>query len=339
MCMRKTNPCIKIKASILVVVFSLFIISCITEKPAVPVEISSADLIIEDDILVEYKGTAKAIIIPDNLGIKVIGGKSFAGTPIVSIKIPEGVTEIYYDAFALCSKLEIVELPSTLEVIRSNRRGRQMGTFNGCPLPVIKIPASVSDLGNWNSWPRHTVIEVEEGNEYFVNVDGVLFDKEKARLLHYPASLKNESYTVPSSVKIIERFAFELTENLKNVVLPEGLTSIERSAFESSGIRTINLPSTLDSIGSYVFNNCSNLINLVIPEGVKSIITTNSFTYCNSLESVELPPDVEIIESGAFIGCPNLKKIVLPSNAKIREGAIRSDTGTDVSMYVDFIFY
>ena len=327
------------RAPILAVFFLFFIISCVNEKSAGPVEISSVDLIIDGDILVGYTGTAEAIIVPDNLGIKIIGGKSFAGTSIVSIKIPEGVTEIDFDAFTLCSKLENVELPSTLERIKSNRRGRQMGTFSGCSLPVIKIPASVSDLGNWNSWPRHTVIEVDKESQYFISVDGVLFDKEMTNLLHYPSSLKNESYTVPSSVKNIEQFAFELTENLRTVVLPEGLVSIERNAFLGSGIKTINLPGTLTIIGSYVFDHCPNLINLVIPEGIKSIITTNSFTYCNSLESVEFPSDIEIIESGAFIGCPNLKTIVLPKNAEIRDGAIMSDTGIDVTMNVDFVFY
>ena len=336
--MQKVNRSIKLRVSITIFVIVFLIISCVTEKSIIPVKISSSDLIIDGDILVEYIGSEKSIIIPDNLGIKIIGGKSFAGISIVSIKIPEGVTEIDYDAFALCSKLENVELPSTLEVIRSNQRGRQMGTFNGCPLPIIKIPASVSDLGNWNSWPRHTVIEIEKENKYFVSIDGVLFDKEMTRLLHYPSSLKNESYTIPSSVKIIERFSFQLTENLKNVILPDGLITIERSAFENSGIKTINLPNSLTSIGSYVFNNCPNLISLVIPEGIKSVITTNSFTYCNSLESVELPSDVEIIESGAFISCPNLKKIMLSRNTIIREGAIRSDTGIDVTKQVDFIF-
>ena len=337
--MRKSNPDIKIIVSILVVFFLFFPVSCAAKKSAGAVKISSADLIINDNILVQYTGAAEAIIVPDNLGIKIIGEKSFYKTSIKSIKIPEGVTEISYDAFTLCSKLENIELPSTLEAIRSNQRGRQMGTFYGCLLPVIKIPASVSDLGNWNSWPRHTVIEVDEKNKHYVNVDGVLFDKEMTTLLHYPGSLKNESYTIPSTVKIIERFSFNSSENLRTVELPEGLTSIERSAFDGSGIITINLPSTLTSIGSYVFSHCPNLIKLVIPEGVKPIVTTNSFTYCNSLESVELPADTEIIENGAFIGCPSLKRIVLTRNTIIREGAIRSDTGIDVTTNVDFVFY
>ena len=309
------------------------------EPQAKPVVISEEDMVITNNELTKYNGTAEYIIIPDNLGITTIGEKAFAGSSIVSIKIPEGVTGIGYNAFTLCAKLENVELPSTLKVINTNRRGRQMGTFMGCPLPTLKIPASVTDLGNWSGWPNHTIIEVEDKSEFFTSIDGVLFNKDVTRLLHYPSSLKSESYTVPSSVKEIEQFSFQSSENLRSVILPQGLASIRRMAFTGSGIRTINLPDTLNSFGSLVFNECPNLIKLIIPEGIMTIVNTNSFTYCPVLESVELPSNVEIIEPKAFIGCPNLKRIVLPGNVDIKANSIISNTGEDVTDSVNFVFY
>ena len=67
--------------------------------------------------------------------------------------------------------------------------------------------------------------------------------------------------------------AFEGLDNLeiKNIILPEGLTSIGYRSFQYTAIESINLPSTLVSIGSDSFAGCNNLKYVVINYNVSSI--------------------------------------------------------------------
>lgn len=91
------------------------------------------------DTLTAYKGSAKAIILPD--GIKTIGEDAFlSNDDITSVVIPEGVETIEDGAFWMCSNLKSVTLPSTIEKIGDN-------AFNSTALTSIVIPDGCGELG------------------------------------------------------------------------------------------------------------------------------------------------------------------------------------------------
>ena len=46
--------------------------------------------------------------------------------------------------------------------------------------------------------------------------------------------------------------------SLKNIILPDGLTSIPNSAFAQSGLESVVIPSSVMTIGNRAFQ-CSNL--------------------------------------------------------------------------------
>jgi hypothetical protein len=72
---------------------------------------------------------------------------------------------------------------------------------------------------------------------------------------------------------------------LRVVVIPEGITEIESSAFnECKELTSISLPSTIKKIGSDVFVSCPLLTTVNIPESVKEIkFDFNSFYDCPKL--------------------------------------------------------
>ncbi len=61
---------------------------------------------------------------------------------------------------------------------------------------------------------------------------------------------------VPSSVSAVEEAAFYGDGNLDEVVLPEGLLSIEKLAFARSRINSLNLPRSLEYPGFNMKNRC-----------------------------------------------------------------------------------
>lgn len=58
-----------------------------------------------------------------------------------------------------------------------------------------------------------------------------------------------------SSITTISDYCFQNFNNLKNIILPSGLTTIGEYAFSSTGLYSLELPSSLTTIGGYAFEN------------------------------------------------------------------------------------
>jgi len=144
-----------------------------------------------------------------------------------------------------------------------------------------------------------------------VVVDGVTFSKNMKILIKYPADKMDESYTIPDTVEYINQNAFSYCDNLKNVYILEGVTSIGKEAFSwCDSLESISIPGTVTNMQS-AFCDCDNLKDVDIADGVKNI--DNAFMRCKSLEKIYLPNSINSME-GAFYGCEKLKEVVLPAN-------------------------
>ena len=76
--------------------------------------------------------------------------------------------------------------------------------------------------------------------------------------------------------------------NVKKVVIEDGVTSIENSAFDScSSLTSITIPDSVTSIGNSAFNNCSSLTSITIPSSVTSI-GNDAFYGCSNLKTISL---------------------------------------------------
>ena len=131
---------------------------------------------------------------------------------------------------------------------------------------------------------------VDEKNESFCAVDGILYTKDMKTLLCCPKAYKeNKEFTVPESVEVISRSAFSDCK-FEKIFLPEGLKRIESMAFlKAEALKEIisykgdetyaSLPEGLEFIGTDAFNYASGLTYLYIPSSIKEI-AAYSFTYC-----------------------------------------------------------
>jgi len=220
-----------------------------------------------------------------------IGKLTFCSTSISVITIPDSVTKIGASAFASCSKLIKINLPNSLTKIEGLVFDQCTGLVN------ITIPESVTIIERFSFWncsnltnitiPKNvtiieatafsnctnlTAINVDSENKTYSSMDGVLYNKDKTVLFWYPEGKKGSSFTVPATVIKIGYKAFYHCINLYEIIMQEGVLTIENNAFlDCSNLIRIIIPNSLTSIGSLAFNECTSLdfASLNIPDNIR----------------------------------------------------------------------
>lgn len=181
------------------------------------------------------------------------------------------------------------------------------GLANAEYLTKITIGKNVAKINDWSftNCAMLEAFEVDEENQYFTAVDGVLYTKDMTEIVAYPNGKtpleKDENnqvigggeYVAPSTVTYIRPNAFYLCWNLYSVTLNEGLEKVGYQAFlKCDNVRTINIPSTVTEIGK------------------------DSFAYMNTLTSLEIPSSVTKIGDYAFFATESVLQKVVVHNTR-----------------------
>ena len=273
-----------------------------------------------------YRGTIKRVEITGE--ITSISPYAFnACSKMEEITIADSVVSIGNNAFAQCQSLKTIDLPESLESIGDN-------VFNKCSsLNTITIPAKVSSIGAqvFTYCTSLNEINVNDLNESFSSIDGVLFDKSGKKLITFPMN-KTESYTVPDGVTEIGSRAFYGSSVIKEVVLPDSMEILGAYAFNGcTNLETIKLNDGLIKMDNNCFFACTSLKEILIPETVASL-----GYYCfqgnTLLESVVIPTSVTILPKYIFSGCTALTEVTIPTSITyINNGAFKDCTAlTDI---------
>ena len=226
-------------------------------------------------------------------------------TSLTSIEIPSGVTSIGNSAFKNCTSLASIEIPSSVTSIGNE-------AFAYCTnLTSIEIPSGVTSIENYafSNCTSLNSINVDKDNQLYSSEDGILFDKEKKKLITYPAGKKEKEYNIPSSVTSIGAGTFYGCRSLTRIEIPSSVTSIECLAFYGcTSLTSIEIPSSVTRIAAQVFYGCTSLTSIEIPSSVTSIGMW-AFYNCTSLTSIEIPSSVASIGIYAFSRCVSLNSI------------------------------
>ena len=280
-------------------------------------------------------------LVIDN-SVSEIADSAFRNTELTGVTIPASVTKIGASAFELTTNLQTlsfsllsnltiigdrafyntriseITLPNSLETIGDS-------AFQSAWLTSIHIPQNVTVIGNKAfSIGNLTSITVDENNQNYKSVESVLLNKNGTELIQYPSANIRSTYTIPNGVQIIHNNAFDDTENLTSVVIPEGVISIGSSSFSNSGITAITIPSTTTELGENLFSFCDNLTAINVADGNPNYMSTNGVLYAeNGTKLLEcpagktgdlvIPEGVTSIANGALMNLSNITSINIPS--------------------------
>ena len=131
--------------------------------------------------------------------------------------------------------------------------------FNGgCSgLKSVSIPASLIDFDRcWTffySCSELTSITAHSDNPVYVSIDGVLFSKDRKKLIFYPQGRKGD-YIIPDSVVEIGKCAFLGCNGLTSVTIPNSVVEIGNRAFANcTELGAVAVPASVTKIGKEVF--------------------------------------------------------------------------------------
>ena len=95
----------------------------------------------------------------------------------------------------------------------------------------------------------------------------------------------------------------QFKQNIKQVIIADGVTTIGGSAFIScTALTSINIPNSVTTIGDEAFYGCTTLKSINIPNSVTTIGNA-TFRSCTALTSINFPNSVTTIGNGACSLC------------------------------------
>ena len=290
------------------------------EKVDIPEKIDGKSVTRIGDSAFERCSNIESIAIPES--VTSIGRRAFGDcTSLTNITIPNSVIEIGWHAFYDCASLKSITIPNSVISIGGC-------AFNNCTsLTSVTIPDSVTsiDYSAFVGCTSLTAINVATGNKSYVSVNGVLYNKNKATLMCYPAGKKDKTYKIIDDVTRIEDDAFVGCASLTSITIPDSVTSIRSSAFSGcTSLTSITIPDSVTDIDNYVFLGCTSLTAINVATGNKNYVSVNGILYNKNKTTIKCYPagkkdktykmldGVKSIDESAFDGCISLTSITIP---------------------------
>lgn len=239
-------------------------------------------------------------------------------TALTEIYLPKTLTSLSSTSFRNCSNVSSFEIDAENPWFKSivgsivvDKAGKTIYYI----LPTAKALTLDEDFQptfDAEVWRDHlyTNFEVAEGNPVYSSENGMLFNKDKTRLLLTPKTLTSlNASNLPSTVTTIGEYACYNGSALKTLNLSDtNVAIIGGQAFQNCySLSSVTFPSDLQEISGQAFFSCSALTSIAFPSSLRRI-GGSSFSSCG-LKEIHLPDEIPTIESNCFSSNQSLKTV------------------------------
>ncbi len=122
-------------------------------------------------------------------------------------------------------------------------------------------------------------------------------------------------------------------ENIENIIIENGVTSINHSAFYGhKTLKSIVISDSVKYIGAQSFVKCKSLENVTISNSVATI-ENYMFAGCTSLKSIVIPDRVTTLSHYIFNGCTALESITVPESVTVIDDMTFSGINPTATIY------
>ncbi len=148
-------------------------------------------------------------------------------------------------------------------------------------------------------------VYVDEENQWYTSVDGVLYTKDMKTLVLHP--ICNSQWLVDEG----------LADTADTYDIPEGVETVGGYSFyKNLDLVHLTFSSTVTSIGDMAFFGCNNMWSIWLPEGLETI-GADAFSYCWSISPIiYIPASVTTIGHHAFYSCSSITVVYMGASSE-----------------------
>lgn len=228
----------------------------------------------------------KGLTVPPSLTTLPVN--AFAGLPIQSVILPEGLTEISYGMFQNCGSLRSIHIPSTVTVIGDM-------AFSDCRLlREVNFPDGLVSIGS-------------SAFKGIVNLPEI---------------------TLPATLQAVGNGAFDKCENLKTVRYSGDIATWCAIQFEMNGNPLVNgadfyvsgekvvdliIPEGVNKPGEFTFQGCGSIERVVCPASMTEL-SVGMFMSCKNIKEAVFLGEITVPGVLHFAGCEALTNIYVSNS-------------------------
>ena len=309
--------------------------------------IAGMELVVGDYAFAEMPNL-KTVEFKDGSAVAQLGKYAFANaTGLRSFTVPATMSKIDDYAFDNATALaNVIFEENGVELTFGNY------VFNECTaLTRVDLPASVTklNLGVFDGCVNISEIKVATANQYYKDIDGIVFSKDGKDLLFFPKGRRpvdetTGEYVIPTGVESISDGAFKGMRYITKIVINNTITHIGKGAFANSlELATLEFATGNDTasltIGESAFEDCAKIQTLVLPTRAKVVeakafyhVSISSITFpaglttigdyafaSSGITTVEIPAGLETLGTNVFDSCVNLKTVTFATGFNATE--------------------